>query len=61
MATLNKQVVEAIIVTNEEVLGDAVVASYAVAVESYAHSLTLSMHNAITAQFAGCKRQTQLL
>lgn len=50
---LNEKVLEAIIITPERVIGDAVPGSFAVTLESFAHSLSLLMHNAGTAQFAG--------
>ena len=50
---LNQEVVDAVLVTSERVIGDAVPGSFAVTLESMAHSLSLIMHNAGTAQIAG--------
>ena len=50
---LNEKIVEAIVVVPERVIGDAVPGSFAVTLEALAHSLSLIMHNAGTAQIAG--------
>ena len=51
MATeVNRQIVESIVVTNESVLSDAPVQSYAVTIESYAYSISLLMMNAVSTQ-----------
>jgi hypothetical protein len=47
---VNKQIVDAILVTNTEVLGDAPAESQGVTVESYAYSLSLLMINAVSTQ-----------
>ena len=52
-SALNDKVVEAIVVVPERVIGDAVPGSFAVTLEALAHSLSLIMHNAGTAQIAG--------
>lgn len=47
---VNKQIVESLVVTNERVLSDAPVQSYAVTIESYAYSISLLMMNAVSTQ-----------
>lgn len=47
---VNAQILDSVVVTNYEVLGDAPMQSQGVTVESYAYSISLLMINAVSTQ-----------